>query len=108
MDNEKRIYPRTEVNWSVSGITNSGMMQGETQNISLNGAFICCEKVLRPNDVLLLTVNGPSGPMQVIARVVWSNLRACDAKASTSGIGVKFMWSLPRTESERFIWTEAD
>jgi len=108
MDNEKRIYPRTQVKWSVSGITDSGMMQGETQNISLNGAFICCQKVLRPNEVLLLTVNGPSGPMQVVARVVWSNLSACPGIASSSGIGVKFMWSLPRTESEGFIWTEAD
>ena len=107
MDNEKRIYPRTQVKWSVSGITNSGMMQGETQNISLNGAFICCEKVLPPNETLLLTVNGPSGPMQVIARVVWSNLLPCDAKANTTGIGVKFMWSLPRSESELVMWTGA-
>jgi Tfp pilus assembly protein PilZ len=82
-------------------------MHGETQNISLNGAFICCEKVLPPNETLLLTVNGPSGPMQVIARVVWSNLRPCDAKASTTGIGVKFMWSLPRPESELVMWTGA-
>ena len=108
MENEKRVYPRTQVKWSVSGITNSGKMQGETQNISLNGAYICCENLLRPNETLLLTVNGPSGPMQVIARVVWSNLLPCNAKANTTGIGVKFMWSLPRTESERFIWTEAD
>jgi len=105
MENEKRIYPRTQVKWPVSGITNSGTMQGETQNISLNGAFICCENVLRPNEILLLTVNGPSGSMQVIARVVWSNLRACDDKPSASGIGVKFMWSLPKTESERSMWT---
>ena len=107
MEKEKRIYPRTQVRWSVSGITNSGTMQGETQNISLNGAFICCEKVLRPNEILLLTVNGPSGPMQVIARVVWSNLLPCDAKGNTTGIGVKFMWSLPRSESELVMWTGA-
>ena len=106
MVNEKRIYPRTEVRWSVSGITNEGMMQGETRNISLNGAFICSEKVLSPNEMLLLTVNGPSGPMQIIARVVWANPYACDVKASTGGIGVKFIWSLPRAESESFMWTE--
>ena len=59
MDKEKRIYPRTQVQWSVSGMTNSGMIQGKTQNISLNGAFICCEKTLPPNEIFLLTVNGP-------------------------------------------------
>ena len=95
MENEKRVYPRTQVKWSVSGITNSGKMQGQTQNISLNGAFICCENLLRPNEILLLTVEGPSGPMQVIARVVWSNPGACCAGAGASGIGVKFMWSVP-------------
>ena len=107
MENEKRMYPRTQVKWSVSGITNSGKLQGETQNISLNGAFICCENLLRPNEILLLTVEGPSGPMQVIARVVWSNPGTCYVGASTSGIGVKFMWSVPKAQSECSIWTEA-
>jgi hypothetical protein len=107
MENEKRVYPRTQVKWSVSGITNSGKMQGETQNISLNGAYICCENLLRPDDILLLTVEGPSGPMQVIARVVWSQADACCAGASASGIGVKFMWSVPKPRSECLTWTEA-
>jgi hypothetical protein len=107
MENEKRLYPRTQVKWSVSGITNSGKMQGETKNISLNGAFICCENLLRPNEILLLTVDGPSGPLQVLARVVWSDPGARSSEASTSGIGVKFMWSVLRTQSEYFIWNEA-
>jgi hypothetical protein len=73
MDDEKRIYPRTEIKWPVSVITAKGMIQGETKNISLNGAFICSEKTLCPNDLLLLTVSGPFGSMQVVAQVVWSN-----------------------------------
>jgi Tfp pilus assembly protein PilZ len=83
------------------------MMQGETKNLSLNGAFICCEKTLCPNDVLLLTVNGPSGSMQVVAQVVWSNRCACDEQKSPNGIGVKFMWSLPKTELECMMWSKA-
>ena len=78
MDDEKRIYPRPEIKWPVSAITAKGMIQGETTNISLNGAFICCEKTLCPDEVLLLTVKGPSGSMQVVAQVVWSNRCACD------------------------------
>ena len=108
MENEKRLYPRAQVKWSVSGITNSGKMQGETKNISLNGAFICCENFLRPDEILLLTVDGPSGPLQVVARVVWSNPGAHHAGASTSGVGVKFMWSVPRTQPECSVWPEAD
>ena len=107
MDDEKRIYPRTEIKWPVSAITAKGMMQGETKNLSLNGAFICCEKTLCPNDVLLLTVNGPSGSMQVVAQVVWSNRCASDEQQSPSGAGVKFMWSLPKTESGFMMWSKA-
>jgi hypothetical protein len=91
MDDEKRIYPRTEIKWPVSAITAKGMIHGETKNISLNGAFICCEKTLCPEEVLLLTVKGPSGSMQVVAQVVWSNRCACDEQKKPSGIGIKFM-----------------
>jgi len=104
---EKRIYPRAEIRWPVSAITAKGMIQGETRNISLNGAFVCFEKTLCPNDLMLLTVNGPSGHMQVIAQVVWSNCCACDEQKSPSAMGVKFMWALPKTESECIIWSEA-
>ena len=107
MDDEKRIYPRTEIKWPVSVITAKGMIQGETKNISLNGAFICSEKTLCPNDLLLLTVSGPFGSMQVVAQVVWSNRCVCDEQKSPSGTGVKFMWSLPKTESECMMWSKA-
>ena len=108
MDEEKRIYPRTKIKWLVSAITAKGMLQGETKNISLNGAFICSDKTLCPNDLLLLTLNGPSGSMQVVAQVVWSNCCAGDAQKNPSGIGVKFMWSLPKTESECMMWSQAE
>jgi hypothetical protein len=100
MHNEKRIYARTEIDWPVSAVTADGMIHGKTRNISLNGAFICCEFALCPDEVLLLTVEGPSSSMQVVAQVVWSNRCPCDEQKSPSGIGVKFMWSLPKTESE--------
>ncbi len=107
MVDEKRIYPRAQLEWPVSAVTPDGMIQGQTKNISLHGAFICWEKTLCPNDVLLLTVKAPSGSMQVIAQVVWSNLCACDEQQRPSGIGVKFMWSLPKTGSECLMGSKA-
>ena len=104
---EKRMYPRTELKWPVSVISAAGTILGETRNISLNGAFICVEKALCPNETLLLTLKGPSGSMQVVAQVVWSNICACDGATSPSGIGVKFMWSLPKTELECLLWRKA-
>ena len=107
MDDEERMYPRTDIKWPVSAITAKGMIHGETKNISLNGAFIFCEKTFCPDEVLLLTVKGPSGSMQVVAQVVWSNRCACDDKKKPSGIGIKFMWSLPKTESGCMMWRKA-
>ena len=104
---EKRICPRAEFTWPVSAIIANGTIHGETKNISLNGALICCETALCPNEILLLTLKGPTGSMQVIAQVVWSNLCACDGLRSPKGIGVKFMWSLPKTESECLLWSKA-
>ena len=101
------MYPRGELTWPVSAISAAGKILGETRNISLNGAFICVEKALCPNETLLLTLEGPSGSMQVVAQVVWSNICACDGEKSPSGIGVKFMWSLPKTESECLLWSKA-
>ena len=107
MNKDKRIYPRSELGWPISAITADGRIQGETKNISLNGAFICCEKALCPHDMLLLTIGSPSGAMQVIAQVVWSNICACVEEKSQVGMGVKFLWSLPKKKPESDLWREA-
>ena len=98
-EKEKRIYPRTELRWPVSAITNGGTIQGETKNISMRGAFICCPHPLRPDERLLLTVSGPSGFIQVIAQVVWSNIPARTDDDTPNGMGVSFIWSLPKTQA---------
>ena len=107
MTEEKRTYPRAELRWLVSVITSQGTIRGEIKNISLNGAHICGDKALCPNEIILLTVKGPSGSMQFIAQVVWSNLCSCDDVKRSSGIGVKFIWSHPNTKPECMIWRKA-
>jgi len=97
MRTEKRIYPRAQVRWTVSALTAAGSIRGETKNITTQGALICCPKPLRPNERFLLTVNGPSGSMQVIAQVVWSSICACDDERDPSAMGVKFIWSSSTT-----------
>ncbi|UCG13658.1 MAG: PilZ domain-containing protein [Deltaproteobacteria bacterium] len=90
---ERRIHSRAELRWPVSVVTAEGAIQGETRNISMQGAFICCQKPLCPNERFLLTVNGPSGSLQVLSKVVWSNICACDDETGPSGMGVSFVWS---------------
>ena len=92
---EKRIYPRTEVTWAISATTSARTIQGETKNLSTHGAFICCSRPLFPREKFLLTVNGPSSSMKVIAQVVWSIMCACDGEKSPNGMGVKFIWHWP-------------
>lgn len=92
---EKRIFPRTKVKWPISATTDGETIQGETKNLSTHGAFICCSKPLFPNERFLLTVNGPSSSMQVIAEVIWSETSGRQGKSCTNGMGVKFIWHWP-------------
>ena len=94
-EEEKRIYPRADLNWPISATTSGGTIQGETKNLSSRGAFICCSKPLSPNERFLLTVDGPSSSMQVIAQVVWSSMCCCDVEKGSNGMGVKFIWHWP-------------
>jgi len=89
---ERRIHPRAELQWPVSAITAEGTVNGETKNISMQGAFICCQKALCPDERLLLNISGPSGSMQVSAKVIWSNICNCEGETRPSGMGVMFTW----------------
>lgn len=91
---ERRIYPRADVRWPVSAMTAEGTIEGETKNLSMLGAFICCAKPLRLNEIVALTINIPDTDhsLTVRAQVVWSKLYACEDEASPNGMGVRFIW----------------
>ena len=95
--NDRRIYPRAEVQWPVSAMTAEGAVQGETKNLSMLGAFISCSKPVSSNEVLALTINIPDTDhsLTVRAQVVWSNRGAGEDEANPHGIGVKFIWHWP-------------
>src|SRR5210317_124082 len=68
-EKEQRIHPRRQVRWSVSILAANGLRRGETEDISLGGAFIRCEKPPRPNEKVLLTFEDWSSSMRVFAQV---------------------------------------
>jgi hypothetical protein len=43
---ERRLQPRVEVKWPVTMLTSEGAIQGETRDISMQGAYIyvCLER----------------------------------------------------------------
>ena len=90
---EKRLQPRVEVNWSVTVLTPEGPISGETRDINMQGAFICCEKPLPLDARFILSVRAPTASMQVMAQVVWSKNYTNLKEDKTVGMGVRFIWS---------------
>jgi len=89
---DKRKDPRTDVNWPVSIETPEGAIAGEARNISLSGAFICCQKPFPLKKIIRFTMTGPDNEsILVTAQVVWSNVHLPDAKVVNRGMGVRFI-----------------
>ena len=73
---EKRKFPRTEVRWPVTIMTETGAVEGEARNISVEGAFILfthsTENLAPPNSYRLLMK--PDGEeIEVMGSLVWSS-----------------------------------
>ena len=90
---ERRLRPRVEVRWPVTMLTSEGSMQGETRDISMQGAFIYCERPLALSERFVLSVKAPATSMQVMAQVVWASNSSLDKKNKPAGMGVRFIWS---------------
>ena len=89
---DKRQHLRVDINWSVSMETPDGTIDAEIKNISLGGAFICCQKPLPVRQVFQLTMMGPNNePVPATAEVVWSNINVPDEKVINRGMGVRFI-----------------
>jgi len=94
---DRRIYPRAEVRWPVSAMTAEGLLQGETMNLNMMGAFICCSRPLGLYETVALTINIPDSEhsLTVRAQVVWSHLCVSGDDKSLNGMGVRFIWHWP-------------
>jgi len=88
---ERRQHARIRARWPVSIVTKGGLRQGETEDISLRGSFIRCEKPPQSDEKILLTFTKGTGFMRVLARVAWTNLASKVAKDKSTGMGVQFL-----------------
>jgi PilZ domain len=74
---EKRKSPRTEVRWPVTIMTETGAVEGEARNISVEGAFILfthsTENLAPPNSYRLL-IEPDGEQIEVVGNLVWSSL----------------------------------
>ena len=67
-------------------------MEGETENVSLHGAFIRCQKPLEPGERLIVIVKLPSNPsFNSHAEIAWSRVPRANDEGISRGMGVKFI-----------------
>ena len=58
-DQERRRHPRAKAKWSVTLETAQGVINTETLDISLEGAFVRCLDPLKPEEPFKMVVNIP-------------------------------------------------
>jgi Tfp pilus assembly protein PilZ len=89
---EKRQHARAEIKWPVKVGTAQGLVDAETRDISVGGAFISCPEPLPLGHNFPLTISAPDHePQRVTAEVVWSNSNVPDDKILNRGMGVRFI-----------------
>lgn len=102
---ERRLHPRILVNWPVvvHRLRNLSM-EGETKDISVDGAFIECPEVPEISGAFELVLK-PSErqSIRVTGEKVWSGNINMDGKTTYSGMGVRF--TEISADSRQFIST---
>ena len=89
---ENRQHPRMPITLPARMVTAIGVMEGETENVSLHGAFIRCQKPLEPGERLFVIAKLLSNPsFNFHAEVVWSRLSRTNDEGTYPGMGVKFI-----------------
>ena len=89
---ERRNDQRFQVRWPMHILAADRPRSGETEDISLGGAFIRCEEPPPPDEKILLTFENHSSTMRyVLARVAWTNLESQGSSDKPIGMGIQFM-----------------
>ena len=100
---ERRMDRRFGVRWPVSVLTADEAMLGETEDVSLYGAFIRCKKPPLPDQKILLTFENTSSEAKfVLAKVAWTNLESQGSSDKPIGMGIQFLQFLrsPRSREK--------
>ena len=90
---ERRRHPRAKAKWSVTLETEQGVINTETLDISLEGAFVRCLDPLKPEEPFKMVINIPNSNrrLAVDSEVVWVNVHGPDHSVTPRGMGVQFI-----------------
>jgi c-di-GMP-binding flagellar brake protein YcgR len=89
---ERRRHPRAKAKWSVTLETAQGVINTETLDISLAGAFVRCLDPLRPEEPFKIFINIPNldRRLAIDSEVVWVNVHGPDHSVTPRGMGIQF------------------
>ena len=86
---EKRKSPRVEVSWPITILAETGTIEGEIRNVSVDGLLIFCEEPLRLNETYRMSIlPGKHHAIGVSGRVVWADAYCMDEDNTAFGVGV--------------------
>ena len=86
---EKRRSPRVEVSWPITILAETGTIEGEIRNVSLDGLLIFCEEPLRLNETYRMSIlPGKHHAIGVSGKVVWADAYCMDEENTAFGVGI--------------------
>lgn len=89
---ENRRHPRMPITLPARIVTATGVLEGETENVSLHGVFIRCQKPLMPGERLIVIAKLASNQsFNTHAEVVWSRAPRPNVDVVSHGMGVKLV-----------------
>lgn len=89
---ERRLYPRVQTRWPVLLVSPLDLREGETQNLSLEGAFIRYSEIPDLGKEFEIVFKPPEQrSIVVIAEKIWSANFNFNSQTVFSGMGVRFI-----------------
>lgn len=88
-DQEKRRSPRVEVSWPITILAETGTIEGEIRNVSVDGLLIFCEEPLRLNETYRMSIlPGKQHAIGVSGKVVCADAYCMDEENAAFGVGI--------------------
>ena len=99
MKRDRREYSRVEVSWQVIILTSKKSIEGETKDISIDGALIICKELPSAEEFLELIIQLPNSQQTIRAVVeqIRLNINDSDSSLYSYDMAVRFV-DLPEDE----------
>ena len=108
MQVDRRRFIRHHLKCSVTVVTSQGTMSGQAQNLSGDGALICCKQPLTPRKCMDLTIKFSDGfSLEVPSEVVWYYKTNAGDEKSSYKMGVRFLrWEKWGEQPHQWIYLQ--